>query len=315
MSALPTAGAVDYYTIPMPAAGTRISVHLTNLPADYDLALYSPQSTSVRTGATLAPPLQDGIVPDTQVNLNNGSSGQLTPTGLEDIPDPGIPLRQLSDNRHHDDEDVGLVSPGGGGNITIAVFGYNGAFSPDAYTLRVREYAPPATQVCSARTFDHPGDGETTDSLSGNLASIPANVNTIILVNEKRLGDTYGSTAATDAVNSLDHLATDTNLGVSGVVVPVESPLSGVQSLYDHWDSNPCDPNAANAVANAIANEVDRIVAGAPERSSTSSSAAATTRSRSSAYPTCRCVANERGLRRPVRGRTSTRALSLRATC
>ena len=210
MSALPTAGAVDYYTIPMPAAGTRISVHLTNLPADYDLALYSPQSTSVRTGATLAPPLQDGIVPDTQVNLNNGSSGQLTPTGLEDIPDPGIPLRQLSDNRHHDDEDVGLVSPGGGGNITIAVFGYNGAFSPDAYTLRVREYAPPATQVVRARTFDHLATARRPTRCRGTSRSFPANVNTIILVNEKRLGDTYGSTAATDAVSSLDHLATDT---------------------------------------------------------------------------------------------------------
>ena len=66
MSTLPTAGAVDYYTIPMPAAGTRIQVHLTNLAADYDLALYSPQSTSVRTTANLAPPLQDGVVPDTR---------------------------------------------------------------------------------------------------------------------------------------------------------------------------------------------------------------------------------------------------------
>ena len=116
-------------------------MHLTNLPADYDLALYSPRTTSVRTTTNLAPPLQDGIVPDTQVNLNTGSSGQLTPTGLEDVPDPGIPLVQLSDNRHMDDEDVGMVSPGGGGSITVAVFGYNGAFSPDAYTLRVKETA------------------------------------------------------------------------------------------------------------------------------------------------------------------------------
>ena len=29
-----------------------------------------------------------------------------------------------------DVEDVGMVSPGGGGSVTIAVFGYNGAFSP-----------------------------------------------------------------------------------------------------------------------------------------------------------------------------------------
>jgi Tol biopolymer transport system component/uncharacterized protein YjbI with pentapeptide repeats len=262
MSALPTSGAVDYYTIPMPAAGTRISVHLANLSADYDLALYSPQSTSVRTGATLAPPLQDGIVPDTQVNLNNGSSGQLTPTGLEDIPDPGIPLRQLSDNRHDDNEDVGMVSPGGGGFITVAVFGYNGAFSPDAYTLRVREYAPPATQVCSARTF--PGGGSTIDSsFPSDLSSLPANLNTIILVDEQRLGDTYGSGDEATAVGKLHDLANDSALGVSGVVVPVET-LPGVQGLYDTWDSNPCDPGAANDVANAIADEVNAIVAARP---------------------------------------------------
>ena len=262
MSTLPTSGAVDYYTFPMPAAGTRIQVHLTNLPADYDLALYSPRTTSVRTTTNLAPPLQDGIVPDTQVNLNTGSTKQLTPTGLEDVPDPSIPLVQLSDNRHTDDEDVGMVSPGGGGSITVAVFGYNGAFSPDAYTLRVRETAPPATAICDARSFPDAGQGSTSDTLP-SLSSLPANLNTIILVNEKRLGDTYGSTDGAAAVAKLHSLAGDSTLGVSGVVVPVET-ISGVQGLYDTWDSNPCDPGAANAVANKIADEVQAIVAARP---------------------------------------------------
>ena len=267
MSTLPTAGAVDYYTIPMPAAGTRIQVHLTNLPADYDLALYSPRTTSVRTTSNVAPPLQDGIVPDTQVNLNGGSSGQLGPTGLEDIPNPGIPLVQRSDNRGTEAEDVGMVSPGGGGVVTIAVYGYNGAFSPDAYTLRVRETPPQPTQVCPARSFQYKNTaaaGQTIDSLQANLASIPANVNTIVLVNEKRLGDTYGYGAEQTTVAALDHFAAhDQALGVSGVVVPVEQ-IAGVQGLYDTWDGNPCDPNAANAVANAIADEVDSLVSAHP---------------------------------------------------
>jgi CSLREA domain-containing protein len=262
MSTLPRAGAVDYYTFPMPAAGTRIQVHLANLPADYDLALYSPRTTSVRTTTNLAPPLQDGIVPDTQVNLTGGTSGQLTPSGLEDVPDPGIPLVQLSDNRHSDEEDVGMVSPGGGGQVTIAVFGYNGAFSPNAYTLRVRESAPPATETCSARTFPQAGAGTTPDSLPA-LSSLPANLNTIILVNEQRLGDTYGAADETTAVGKLHSLAGDASLGVSGVVVPVET-IPGASGLYQTWDSNPCDPNAANAVANAIADEVDAIAAARP---------------------------------------------------
>ena len=262
VSTLPRAGAVDYYTFPMPAAGTRIQVHLTNLPADYDLALYSPRTTSVRTTTNLSPPLQDGIVPDTQVNLNTGTTSQLTPTGLEDVPDPGIPLVQLSDNRHQDDEDVGMVSPGGSGNVTIAVFGYNGAFSPDAYTLRVKETAPPTTAMCDARSIL--GGGTTIDSpFPSNLSSLPANLNTIILVDEKRLGATYGSGPETTAVGKLHDLANDASLGVSGVVVPVET-LPNVQTLYNTWDTNPCDPNAANAVANAIADEVDAIVAARP---------------------------------------------------
>ena len=50
---------------------------------------------------------------------------------------------------------------------------------------------------------------------------------------------------------------------MSGVVIPVES-LPGVSCLYNTWDANPCDPNAANAIANAIADEVKRIVAARP---------------------------------------------------
>ena len=46
-------------------------------------------------------------------------------------------------------------------------------------------------------------------------------------------------------------------------MIPVEA-ITGVQALYNSWDSNPCDPNAANAVANAIANEVNAIVAARP---------------------------------------------------
>jgi hypothetical protein len=263
MSALPSSGAVDYYKIPMPPAGDRIQVHLTNLPADYDLALYSSHTSSVRTGTASAPPLQDGVVPDQPVNLSGGTNGQLAPTALQDVPDPGIPVVQVSANRGTDDEDVGMVSPGPNGPgdyITIAVFGYNGAFSPHPYSLRVKDTPPPTSEMCTARTF--PSAGTTPDALP-DLSSLPANLNTIILVDEKRLGETYGATDEANAVAKLHSLAGDTSLGVSGVVVPVET-IPGVQSLYDSWDSNPCNPDAANAVANAIADEVDAIKTARP---------------------------------------------------
>ncbi len=255
LSAIGSRGDVDYYKVPMPPAGTRLQVHLTNLTADYDLALYAGQTTSVRTGTAGNVPLQDGAVPDQSLNLQGGVNPQLTPTALQDVPDPGIPAVQVSANRGTDDEDVGMVSPGGGGYAYIAVFGYNGASSPDPYTLRVTTKAP-QTVSCPARTFGFAGQG--TAGTVPSLASLPANLNTLILVNEKRIGDTYGSSEEANVVSSLTRLAGDNGLGVSGAVIPVGGLA---QSEYDAWDANPCDSGAANAVANAIADEIDQVKA------------------------------------------------------
>ncbi len=237
MSALPTTGSVDYYTIPMPAAGSRIVVHLTDLTADYDLALYSPRTTSVRTGATNGIPLQDGTIADQPLDLQGGTNPQLTPTPLQDVPNPGIPIVQVSSNRGTDDEDVGMVSPGGGGVVTIAVFGYNGASSPQPYTLRVTTQTTAAI-TCPARTFPFAGQG--TAGAAPAISSLPNNLNTLILVDEKRIGDTYGTAAETSVVSSLNHLAGDANLGVGGAVIPVEG-LAGAQADYNAWDANPCN--------------------------------------------------------------------------
>ncbi len=257
MSAISSGGDVDYYTIPMPAAGTRIEVHLTNLSADYDLALYAHQSTSIRTGATNGLPLQDGTIADQPLNLQNGgSNSQLTPTALQDVPDPGIPVVQVSANRGTDDEDVGMVSPGGGGTATIAVFGYNGASSPKPYSLRVTTHVP-QSPTCPARTFSSSGTPGIVPSIDG----LPTNLNTLILVNEKRIGDTYGPGAETTVVNALTSLAGDNLLGVSGAVIPVEGLA---QSQYSAWDANPCNVDAANAVANTIANEVAAVKTARP---------------------------------------------------
>ena len=113
-----------------------------------------------------------------------------------------------------------MVSPGGGGFATIAVFGYNGASSPDPYTLRVTTQAPPGIN-CTPRTFDrrHRRNGAEHHVVAGNL-------NTLILVNEKRIGATYGAAAETSVVASLTHLAGDASLGVSGAVIPVEGSPS-----------------------------------------------------------------------------------------
>jgi hypothetical protein len=255
-SAIASRGAVDYYKVPLPPAGTRLQVHLTNLSADYDLALYSNQSTSVRTATVAGAPLQDGSVADQSINTQGGLNAQLTPTALQDVPDPGIPAVQVSANRGNDDEDVGMVSPGGGGYALIAVYGYNGASSPTPYSLRVTTQAPP-TLTCPARTFSGVG----TPGAVPAIGSLPADLNTLILVNEKRIGDTYGTTGEANVVTALTSLAGDRSLGVSGAVIPVEGLA---QAQYDAWDHNPCDVSAANDIANAIADEIAQVKAARP---------------------------------------------------
>ena len=148
-----------------------------------------------------------------------------------------------------------MVSPGGGGFATIAVFGYNGASSPQPYSLRITTQAPPSLN-CSPRTLT----GGTAGTVPPD-SSLPSNLNTLILVNEKRIGATYGAAAETSVISSLTHLAGDASLGVSGAVIPVEGLA---QSQYNTWDANPCNVNAANAVANAIANKITAVALARP---------------------------------------------------
>ena len=42
LSYLTSSSDVDYYTFPIPAAGSRVTFHLSHLPADYDLVVYGP---------------------------------------------------------------------------------------------------------------------------------------------------------------------------------------------------------------------------------------------------------------------------------
>jgi hypothetical protein len=256
-SAIAGGGDVDYYKVALPPAGTRLLVHLTNLPTDYDLALFASQTTSVRTTVAAGAPLQDGTVADQSINTQGGLNAQLTPTALQDVPNPGLPVVQVSANRGVDDEDVGMVSPGGTGYALLAVYGYNGASSPKPYSLRVTKQAP-LTATCNARSFPF---GVGTAGAMPTIASMPNDLNTLILVNAKRIGDTYGGTSQPDVMSALTHLAGDRSLGVSGAVIPVEGLA---QSQYNAWDQNPCDVGAANAVANAIANKIAEVKAARP---------------------------------------------------
>ena len=253
LSYVDAAGDSDFYRIPTPPAGWRLNVHMTNLDADYDLTLYAPATAPplVDTG-TVGVPLQDPPIPDDGIGLSD-LGRQLEPGALQDIPIVDLPIAGQSIFRGTDPEDVSAISLGGGGYYVLQVSGYNDASSPRPYTLRVTSLAPRAIGPCAPRSFPHPTEGT-----AGTQAVIPANVNTLFLVNRLRLGRTYGTGPANDVLDSLATVAGQNALGVAGAVVPVEA-YGDNAARYDAWDANPCAPELANAVASGIAATVNSI--------------------------------------------------------
>ena len=85
---------------------------------------------------------------------------------------------------------------------------------------------------------------------------------TLFLVNEQRLGDTYGRAAEGQVLDELPDVVKMT--GVAGVVYPVESD-SKVHAAYKDWDRDPCNPDPANAVSARIQTLVQGVRALHPE--------------------------------------------------
>src|SRR5438309_8711964 len=107
--------------------------------------------------------------------------------------------------------------------------------------LREQQENPHPLPACQPRTM---GSGGT----AGAMPSIPANVDTLFLINEKQFGDLNGSAGETQVLNALNSLITTPGLGFVGAVIPVESDTT-VAGKYTAWNQNPCDPSLANDVA------------------------------------------------------------------
>jgi uncharacterized protein YjbI with pentapeptide repeats len=237
----------DLYRLAAVDAGARVAVYLSHQAQDNDLALFPPNSAALRpsTGMPLSSlPLEDAP-PDI---LSNDPP----PVTLQDLKLAALPLGDLSDQRGESDESVASLSLGDGGYYTLEVAGYNGASGSDPYVLRVKVTPPPQVPVCAARTFPHAGEG----TIGVKPASIASNVNTLFIVDKKRIGDLYGASAANGVMSSLTTLAGRSDLGVVGAVIPVDGD-SNVASQFAAWDANPCSPVAANDVVAAINALVD----------------------------------------------------------
>jgi hypothetical protein len=242
----------DNFTLPVPPRGTETEILLSHLPVDADLVVYDSNGEQTLRSGVLRPsqtgPLTQIVDPALGADEQNAE-----PQSLQDVPiDPALPFADASTRRGTATETVKLTSRGQGGNYTLQITGYNGASSGAPYLLRVRQTLPPGAGACPARSFAFAGQGT-----NGTASAIPANVRTVFLVNQKRLGDTYGAAAATSVMTRLNSLAARAD--VVGAILPVETNAA-VAAAYSNWDSAPCDVTAPNAVVSAINNLVDATV-------------------------------------------------------
>jgi len=139
------------------------------------------------------------------------------------------------------------------GTYYVLVFAPEGDFSTDHYRLQV-ETKPLPILDCKwePKNVDPPqpavpymfDDGEGDDPW------------TLILYNKTRLDQAYGVDEGNEIQDALEDLADDPT--VRGYVVPVDSYSDVVSRTYVNWSTSPnyCNVISANAVADAIRNEV-----------------------------------------------------------
>jgi hypothetical protein len=252
LSHIATPGDVDYFRVPVTAAGKRISVRLTNLDHDADLVMYQPAPSAAplhRVGLDTLPLDDDGYA-------NDARHRELAPETLQDVPVQVSPLHRVSANRGTEDEAVELTTGTAdvGDDFVIQVSSYNGATSDKPYVLRVRITDAPPPPSCDT--------GVPPSSYANQASPIPQNAtpDTLFVVNESRLRAVHGS-AVDDVQRELATLLGDRpDLGIHGAVLNVDAS-SKVLAAYAAWDApgQGCKPELANAVAAEIAGEIARV--------------------------------------------------------
>jgi len=107
-------------------------------------------------------------------------------------------------------------------------------------------------------SFPNAGSG-----VAGTMPAIGGNVNTLILTNEKQLGDLYGAAAEQNVVNAANSLIANGYAGTVAALVPLEADPS-VAAAYAAFNAEPCSPAKANDVVRAIGTLLDNISSGRP---------------------------------------------------
>ncbi|MEO7369765.1 MAG: hypothetical protein ABIZ69_02815, partial [Ilumatobacteraceae bacterium] len=227
----------------------QVGVRLSHLAGDGDLVVYgpatdrpgnSPSPVATRTAVPSTPPLAAEVLDVSGVGYSPEPD---TDAGVPVIDGRTVVGRSAA--RNTDVESVDAVAPD-----LLQVSAYNTATSNLPYVLRVRQVDPPNTPTCAAYARTGGVTGVMPD-----LATLPTDLATIILVNQQRLGDTFGAPAASDVMAKLTSLASRPD--VKGIVIPVDG-YGVVASAYASWNANPCVADRANKVVN----EITRLVMG-----------------------------------------------------
>lgn len=263
-------GDADAFRIHAPAAGSVVTVSVSQPPADFDLYVQGPPAgipvppSRLRAASTSA--LADPPLPDQTGDLNGddetpGADGLATgPIRASSL--ATLPLRGTSARNGTADESVSFLVQDGdvGKDFLATVAGNAGATSDDAYGLRVTVTPPAAEPDCIANRT-----GLSSAAPGTFPGTVPSNTQTLILWDRQRTEGAYPGTSATLAAK-LASLATAP--GVNGLVVPVESdPTHGVdvRAAFASWDADPCSPGAANDVVAAINQVVDGLRPSLPQ--------------------------------------------------
>jgi Tol biopolymer transport system component len=257
----PNGSARSYFKIPVPAAGTQVTVHLSHLHVDDDVVVFGPTAAPLRNPAGHVTPLGGQQAADVPYSLQQKTQ-VITPVAQSDVPQAltGQQVLGVSDNRGLADEEVSVGTPEDtlpGTFLTIQVTSYDGGYSDQPWQLRVEETPPPTLPpTCSQPAANGVGT-------AGTMPTIPTTASTLYLINAKRYGNLYGAAAESNVLAKLRTLALRSD-AAGGAVIPVESYPS-VNSAYNLWTdpanpTNYCSPGRANDVVRAIGGMLDSIV-------------------------------------------------------
>ncbi|HWJ83711.1 MAG TPA: PKD domain-containing protein [Nocardioides sp.] len=250
---------VDYYKIPRAPYGKRLVVELGSVGGDTDLGAFR---------ATTDDPAPPSGTPDTAYLgsaplLDQGRRKRQQPAPGNILQEPGYTLLDGSTHTGTDPEEVEVPGTIGGTGTVLVRVSSAGRTSSLPYTLRWLYVDEPTEQKCPPVTFPFP-DTTTGGSLP---PSLPTGTNTVFLVDARRMSQTFGDLDTNSVLNNIGGL--HGKYGIKSQVIPITGADSGdkhktsaVVAARARFDQDPCSVSAANALARAIAAQLQTYLVG-----------------------------------------------------